>query len=225
MREEATSRARTILYVSHNMNTIRQLCDRCIVLDKGKVVFEGDVEKAIEIYLGNRANSDCVIDLGSMERAPEFKDHTVTMESFVADDRKTAVYEVGEQLEGVLTCQSDVDKIGAQLRVIVKTADEVPVTMLTTRKGVELRKGEKTELSFALDTAHLAPGDYTCSFVIYEVNALGGAVNLDGLKDVYCFKVAAKPGFNNNMPWLNRYWGSVYGDEIEIRQRSAAENG
>lgn len=225
MREEATSRARTILYVSHNMNTIRQLCDRCIVLDKGKVVFEGDVEKAIEIYLGNRANSDCVIDLGSMERAPEFKDHTVTMNSFVADDRKTAVYEVGEQLKGVLTCYSDVDKIAAQLRVIIKTADEVPVTMLTTRKGFDLQKGEKNELSIALDTAQLAPGDYTCSFVIYEVNALGGTVNLDGLKDVYCFKVAAKPGFNNNMPWLNRYWGSVYGNEIEIGQRSVAENG
>lgn len=41
---------RTILYVSHNMETIRRLCDRCIVLDNGKIIFDGDVEKAIEIY-------------------------------------------------------------------------------------------------------------------------------------------------------------------------------
>lgn len=43
---------RTVLYVSHNMDTIRRLCDRCVVLDKGKIVFDGEVEKAIEIYNG-----------------------------------------------------------------------------------------------------------------------------------------------------------------------------
>ena len=38
---------KTVLYVSHNMNTIRQLCSRCIVMDHGKVIFDGDVEQAI----------------------------------------------------------------------------------------------------------------------------------------------------------------------------------
>lgn len=41
---------RTILYVSHNMDTIRRLCDRCVVLDKGKIIYDGEVEKAIETY-------------------------------------------------------------------------------------------------------------------------------------------------------------------------------
>ena len=39
MRSAAKQDGRTVLYVSHNMNTIRQLCDRCIVLEKGKVAF------------------------------------------------------------------------------------------------------------------------------------------------------------------------------------------
>ena len=51
MKKAAQQEGRTVLYVSHNMNTIRQLCDRCIVLDKGRVVFDGDVEQAIKIYL------------------------------------------------------------------------------------------------------------------------------------------------------------------------------
>ena len=51
MREAAKYEGRTVLYVSHNMNTIRQLCDRCIVLDKGKVIFDGAVNEAISIYL------------------------------------------------------------------------------------------------------------------------------------------------------------------------------
>ena len=54
MRDAAKKEGRTVLYVSHNMNTIRQLCDRCIVLDKGKIIFSGDVEEAIGIYLGTK---------------------------------------------------------------------------------------------------------------------------------------------------------------------------
>ena len=53
MRDAAKQEGRTVLYVSHNMNTIRQLCDRCVVLDKGKVVFEGDTEEAIRVYMGS----------------------------------------------------------------------------------------------------------------------------------------------------------------------------
>lgn len=50
MGDVSRQEGRTILYVSHNMETIRRLCDRCIVLDKGKIIYDGDVEKAIKIY-------------------------------------------------------------------------------------------------------------------------------------------------------------------------------
>lgn len=39
MGDAANSEGRTVLYVSHNMNTIRQLCTRCIVLDHRKADF------------------------------------------------------------------------------------------------------------------------------------------------------------------------------------------
>lgn len=41
---------KTILYVSHQMQTIRQLCDRVIVLKSGQVIYDGDIERGIEIY-------------------------------------------------------------------------------------------------------------------------------------------------------------------------------
>ncbi|MDY2694114.1 ABC transporter ATP-binding protein, partial [Gemmiger sp.] len=51
MSNVANEDGRTVLYVSHNMSTIRQLCTRCIVLDQGRIIFDGDVEKAIAIYM------------------------------------------------------------------------------------------------------------------------------------------------------------------------------
>ena len=38
MRQAADDEGKTILYVSHNMETIRRLCDRCVVMDQGKIV-------------------------------------------------------------------------------------------------------------------------------------------------------------------------------------------
>ena len=45
--KELTDRGVTMLVVSHDMNMIRQLCDRGIVISKGKKQFDGDVEEAI----------------------------------------------------------------------------------------------------------------------------------------------------------------------------------
>ena len=55
MRSLSEEESRTVLYVSHNMSTIRQLCDRCIVLEKGQCVYDGDVETAISIYSKSRS--------------------------------------------------------------------------------------------------------------------------------------------------------------------------
>ena len=55
MRQAARRDGKTVLYVSHNMATIRDLCDRCIVLDKGKVIFDGDVDEGIALYLSTKS--------------------------------------------------------------------------------------------------------------------------------------------------------------------------
>jgi len=54
LREAARDDGRTVLYVSHNMDTVRELCDRCIVLDHGRIVHNGDTEAAVALYLEGR---------------------------------------------------------------------------------------------------------------------------------------------------------------------------
>lgn len=50
--EEAGSEGRTILFVSHNMNAVEQLCSRVILLDHGKIIRdETDVPAVIRDYL------------------------------------------------------------------------------------------------------------------------------------------------------------------------------
>ena len=216
MRDAARKEGRTVLYVSHNMNTIRQLCDRCIVLDQGKVVFTGDVERAIEAYLGCRINRGNDIDLENAHRDPEFSPHPVTMRRLLVAGGDDPVIRLGEMLCVRLEFTGDRAVEAANIRVIIKTAEGDPVTMTTASRSFAIQKDKKQAVKLLIDTARLVPGRYTLSPVVYEVNTYGGYTNLDGLKDVYCFDVAVTPGFNNNMPWQQRYWGHVCCEELQI---------
>ena len=40
----------TVLYVSHNLNQIRELCNKVVWLDHGKVVMQGDTDEVCDAY-------------------------------------------------------------------------------------------------------------------------------------------------------------------------------
>jgi lipopolysaccharide transport system ATP-binding protein len=57
MEEITKKEGRTILFVSHNMVAVRQLCKRCILLDRGTIKHIGPTEEVLELYTKERAES------------------------------------------------------------------------------------------------------------------------------------------------------------------------
>ena len=53
MSDLSTSQGRTVLFVSHNMAAVRKLCNTGIMLEKGRVKYEGNLDGAVERYVGN----------------------------------------------------------------------------------------------------------------------------------------------------------------------------
>jgi lipopolysaccharide transport system ATP-binding protein len=49
--EDVGKEGRTVLFVSHNMSAIQSLCDRCIVLQSGKLIADDKSAAAVQIYL------------------------------------------------------------------------------------------------------------------------------------------------------------------------------
>jgi ABC-2 type transport system ATP-binding protein len=45
--DEIRAEGRTLFYVSHAAASVRRMCDRVIVLEKGRVGFDGDVDEGI----------------------------------------------------------------------------------------------------------------------------------------------------------------------------------
>ncbi len=49
--EDISGQGRTVLFVSHNLNAVKTICNNSILLEKGKLIFEDTTEKVIDKYL------------------------------------------------------------------------------------------------------------------------------------------------------------------------------
>ncbi len=49
---------RTVLFVSHNMPAVSALCDRVLLMEKGRIIYDGDVETGIQMYLSAGGRSE-----------------------------------------------------------------------------------------------------------------------------------------------------------------------
>ena len=216
MREAANKDGRTVLYVSHNMNTIRQLCDRCIVLDKGKVLFEGKVDNAIDVYIGVRSKSDSIIDLSSMKRTLDGILDGIKLEEISLCDRSSWTLKVGEKLKFRIkarACKSLKD-IGYRSRLA--TSEGNSVSVLLAPKLISCQKDEVISITMEADVSELVPGRYTLTPVLYGANEYGGWNFYDHIDCAVVFEVENVPGFNENMTWEQRWWGNVKLPELKV---------
>jgi lipopolysaccharide transport system ATP-binding protein len=51
MEDVSQKHGRTIVFVSHNMSSVRRLCDRTVLLEKGRVTFDGPASEGVTTYL------------------------------------------------------------------------------------------------------------------------------------------------------------------------------
>jgi lipopolysaccharide transport system ATP-binding protein len=68
--EDFSGTGRTVLFVSHNMQTINQLCDRAIWLDGGTIVEDGEPSEVVTHYLHSSHSSGSRIAWPDDESAP-----------------------------------------------------------------------------------------------------------------------------------------------------------
>jgi lipopolysaccharide transport system ATP-binding protein len=70
MKEVSAQQGKTVLFVSHNMQALKNLCNRCIALDHGKIVNEGKPENVIGNYLKSQKNNFTHQSYDAPEAAP-----------------------------------------------------------------------------------------------------------------------------------------------------------
>ena len=217
MRAAAKKEGRTVLYVSHNMNTIRQLCDRCVVLDKGRVVFEGDVEDAIEIYLGkNAVEAACEYDYSQIVRTLE-----VTRKCQLIKARQEKIrLKMKESLVFKLAIAAKENLSNVMLRFVLFDQKGGVVGTAYSRP-FNLKCGEN-ECGFAFETSLIVPGCYYGDLILLGYD---GQLQLrhDIVTHALAFEVDETHIFYN-MKWNKNGWGNIHFPTICVSGETDAEN-
>lgn len=209
MKEAATQDGRTVLYVSHNMNTIKQLCNRCVVLKKGQVIFDGDVDQAIKIYLGEENESLAArYDLQETPRPP-YGTHGIKLriETFEFCDREYARYLPNEKImfRMRMLAKDRLENLRIHYTLNYENGEVVGTTWSNPFASSDAN--ETLEYTFSFDSTGLAKGKYYFEIDVFSANEFAGFESYDHpLKRIF-FEIVENQ--DNAVAWKREYgWGS-----------------
>ena len=209
MREAAKKEGRTVLYVSHNMNTIRRLCDRCIVLDKGKIIFEGDVEEAIAIYSRNLhdqwADGQTEFDLRETKSRSPWVPATARVTYLKLLEKERAMYAAGEPLKILLRIETTRDYANLRLRLEFRYRDETPVGTIPNMLLGAFHAGECREYLAEVPPIGLTSGKYRIDLVLFELDDVGNTYDQELLTPACVFEMLRQ----EEIVWNNSTWGHI----------------
>ena len=223
MRDAAKKEGRTVLYVSHNMNTIRQLCDRCIVLEQGKIVFEGDVEEGIALYLNkNESNfigdlNRVLIDLNNIER-PNNSTNKAHMELIEFPGLNENSITRGDQLSLRVIWHANEPLNDVRLRIIIRYSDDSPVGLTQSNIICNADINQVYNNIFTIDTSLLSEGKYFFSVALFQKDQFGNSIILDHLTRACSINIHNSNNEDKNLIWEHKWWGSVRFPDLVIKQ-------
>lgn len=215
MSDISRQEGKTILYVSHNMNTIRQLCDRCIVLDHGKVVFNGDVDSAIEIYSHvGELEKFTEKDLTEKERYCEVKGYRIASFSKITlIDAEDNEFDFGESMRIKLDIEAEKRIPSASVRFTFWSKRGYSVASVFCFDFGSVETGSN-QYCFEFSLNQLASEVYDISMVLLETNKFGSSSEIDVILNAFSIKIKENP----KLLWSPSQWGHIRLEDMTLQE-------
>ncbi len=202
---EIAREGRAVIYVSHNMRTITQLCNRGIYLDSGHLGYDGTVERAIELYGGSSARST----RRNLDEVPRTRARgdIMRMLSIEFKDTQSLEYMQDDVMRFTLTSVSHIDEPRLRIRLILQNNVAAPIAMAET-ETFEVRKEEVFTRDVRFKLKGIAPGEYIIKMSLVSGTPRGRTVYFDTIVDISRFIITDDPAVNDGFIWSERLWGN-----------------
>ncbi len=202
MNDVAHSEGRTVLFVSHNMAAVKNLCTRGVVLQNGQLAYDGNTESAIDFYL--KKNDVSFVESKIKDRItfkkPYMQIEKVTVNG--SEDNMITISANQESLEFEIEGHSDME-FRMSVKALFSTLDDV--VLATYSYGIykgEILSFPKGKFSIKRKMQlpkYIGTGDCYLSFLMYEprIQDLVSIpncvkVHFDGNCDEFCRPVNMK---------------------------------
>ena len=163
--DEVSRSGRTVIFVSHQLGSVAQLCKQAILLDKGNLVMKGRTDEVIDRYIshGRSSLTSYSADPSILHEEIQIKSGMVTDSSLV----EQASFRHDQPVLVTVKCAAAKMVRGAELRMVVRT--DRGVTVFTADQGLaELPDTtEVFETVFTIPTETLRPNNYTITLALF----------------------------------------------------------
>lgn len=206
MGDAAANHGKTVLYVSHNMNTIRQLCTRCIVLNHGKVIFDGGTEDAIALYtetgMTERYHEKDLRDAKRYYMVEAGRSASFTHMEFIGS--KDNVFTSRDTMRVRLTWEAERPVENTCIRFVIWSITGNPVASAVCLDFCTSTPEHENIYEFELPLNQLMEGLYEVQLVLLQRNEFGATTEIDVIRQGFTFEIT----MNEHMIWSPN-WGQV----------------
>lgn len=217
MNQISKEKNRTILYVSHNMATIRALCTRCIVLEHGKIIFDGDVEKAISLYTGNDGRSKAEITFTDDYRKSFNYDGKVRVNKIIFSEQEELVFEYNQTIKTKLEIEAFEDLTDFYFRFPILNTDNSRIGTIHSSIIPLLKKGRHS-YNFSLSFSNLMPGTYSLWIIARTKKMDFGMPDHDVISHAINFEIVNNRQENFIPDGNYSGWGPINFPKADIRE-------
>jgi ABC-type polysaccharide/polyol phosphate transport system ATPase subunit len=186
---EFRQEARTIVLVSHDLAAVKDHCDRCVWLDNGQVVMDGEPHAVVDTYLKQVAGpSSGVSDEGRGSRWGS-KEVEITSVELFGREGKQDVFRTGETFVARIHYKVNCPVREPVFGCAIFTREGVYVTGPNTQfHGVTIDQlGSRGVVEYRVDSLPLLEGEYDFTAVVYDHTM---TQPFDHQERVYSFQVA-----------------------------------
>lgn len=169
--KERKSSDMSIIYVSHDLNSLKLLCDRLILLDKGEKIKEGSPEEVINYYNFLLAKLDG--NSSKIEKKDNFFgnfDVEITDVKILGKESKSNIISAGEEGSIILKIKANKDIPNLTVGILIRDRfgqDIFGTNTFYHNKNISLKKDEVIEMNFDLKF-NLGVGKYTLTVAIHD---------------------------------------------------------
>jgi lipopolysaccharide transport system ATP-binding protein len=195
MKHVSVNDGRTVLFVSHNMAAVKQLCNKGIVMQHGTTVFGGTQLEAVNYYQSTSNTNSYFEHKGSVDTAPGNKN--IKILKFEVRPLKGEIVSVSSGLEFELVFINNKADINLDVTFELRNMDEMPIfhhgALVST--NADSRVGEYTVIG-RLPANLLNAGTYNFKIIFGE----NQRYELFSLEEIVQFEVLNESiGSNNNI--------------------------
>ena len=172
MQDVSKGEGRTVLFVSHNMTTLQNLCNNGVLLENGIVTFSGKISNVIDKYIIDKINDSSKMVLTDKTYKSVYKSYINKIQLLDVENLENRhVFKMGEKI--CIKISINIFERFDNLGVNVRMNDSLGMGIAawrTKEMGISLARKNDFEIQLIIEDLNVFDGKYNLSIALNQGN-------------------------------------------------------